>query len=419
MRVPVSLSEGFGLQFEQLLSEFCHQQELLPEPHSLKSPRFLARSILPHVEKLSSMFNRIENDGDGLAPYWKETSNPAHLRLAYFVSFMPPNLYRTSSVIAELSRLGYKWSAQGDLRGIEFGAGPAAGATGIAAGEFFAPIGIPKTGNWALIEQDKAVLELGAAWAETYFKDRGFTDWEIRKFHRKLSLKQGFLPSSAPQFNLWSMSFFLNELTETPEEIAEKLVQTWDKHLAEEGLVIIVEPALRTQSRKLLAVRKALLKLRDNGKAPWLKLLLPCLGHQVCGALAAEDDWCHEDVMWWRPPYLRQIDAMAKLDRKSLPFSYMVIVRSDREIEEILPALAGGGQRERLVSPAYYQGSEQEFYMCGQSGKRRSRYRFLARSRENPKLAPAEELGRGDILCGVEMRGDVQSTRIDRIIEVV
>jgi hypothetical protein len=193
------------------------------------------------------------------------------------------------------------------------------------------------------------------------------------------------------------------------------LVKTWEKHLDDEGVVILVEPALKLQSRKLLELRRELLLARDRMGAPWLKVLVPCLGHQACGALAAEGDWCHEEVSWWRPPYFRTIDKMAGLDRKSLPFSYLVITRSRRSLEEILPSLATSpaSQRERLVSPAHYEGKEQEFFLCGQEGKRRARYRAKD---ENSAEA---ELGRGDILAGAEIRGDVNSSRVDRVKKVL
>jgi hypothetical protein len=214
---------------------------------------------------------------------------------------------------------------------------------------------------------------------------------------------------------LWVMSYFLNEATESPAQLAELLIKTWENHLDDEGIVILVEPALKMQSRKLLALRQELLLARDRLNAPWLQILLPCLGHQACGALAAEDDWCHEESTWWRPPYFRTIDKMAGLDRKTLPFSYLVIARSNRTREQILPALvlSDPEARERLVSPAHMEGKEQEFFLCGQEGKRRARYR--AKGDQDP----ASELERGDILDGTEIRGDIHSSRIERIKKVL
>ena len=270
VRVPNSLSLAFGPEFQKLIGDFAHERGLIPSPEELVSRRFLARSIAPHVTKLSAMFNRtaelkaLKEDKTlspefSLDPYWKNSSNPENLRLAYFLTFMPSNLFRVASVWTELSRLGFRWSAGGGrLRGIEFGAGPAAGACGIAAGERFAPAGLPQSGDWALLEQDKATLELGARWAERYFASTGAGDWGTRPFHRKLKLDQ-LLPRSAPRFNLWVMSYFLNEFADPPAEIAGHLLEAWDRHLDEEGIVILVEPALRLLSRRLLEIRREIL----------------------------------------------------------------------------------------------------------------------------------------------------------------
>lgn len=412
---------------------------MLPDTASIQSTRFLSRSVIPHIRKLSMMFNRLEvafdpadegsEDGDesltrrgqprmklreegqgsGLDPYWKESSNPANLRLAYFIYFMPSNLYRLAAIWAELSRLGFRWKAGTQLRAIELGAGPASGACGIAAGERHAPVGLPTVGNWALVEQDKATLELGAEWAERYFADQGVGDWGLRKFHRKIEFSRGLLPPSAPSFNLWVMSYFLNEATESPRELAEMLIRSWEKHLDEEGVAILVEPALKLQSRKLLELRRELLAARGRMKAEWLQVLTPCLGDQACGALAQERDWCHEEATWWRPPYFRVIDRLAGLDRKTLPFSYLVVTKSRRAIQEILPALKNGAPIQRLVSPAHYEGKEQEFFVCGQDGKRRARYRSQGSD------DPCGELERGDVLKGAEIRGDVNAGRVDSI----
>ena len=155
----------------------------------------------------------------------------------------------------------------------------------------------------------------------------------------------------------------------------------------------------------MLEIRREL--LAQAPAHPWLKILLPCLGHQACGALADPEDWCHEDVSWWRPPYYRKLDELCSLDRKSLPFSYLVVAKSSRAREEILPALDRAPGRYRLVSPAHREGQDLEFFICGADGKKRARYR--------PRTPEEKEIDRGDILEGAEIRGDVHAGRVDRI----
>lgn len=408
MRIPLSLSNAFTGPFDSLIAQFCASRGLIPDAESLASDRFLSRSVVPHVRKLSSLFNRLEEQTQGLAPYWKESANPGHLRLAYFLYFMPSNACRVAAIWSELARLGFRWPSEKPLRAIEFGAGPASGACGLAAGERHAPTGLPAEATWALIEQDKATLELGREWVESWFPEQGFAGWGTRPFHRKLDPKAGFLPRSAPQFDLWLMSYFLNEMSESPAAIAASLLESWQRHLAEDGLVILVEPALRAESRRLLEIRREILLQREKRRIPELQVLLPCLGHQACGALAGEEDWCHEEVSWWRPTYFRSIDRMAELDRKTLPFSYLVLARSRKPLNEILPAL-GTRTSHRLVSPAHFEGRDQEFFLCGQDGKKRARYKA------HGETDPARELERGDVLGDAQVRGDARASRVDAI----
>ena len=417
MKVPEKLARAFGEDFEKQIAEFTQKEGLLPDLPSLHSPRFISRSIVPHIVKLSSLFNRVkdgvtQDQASGLKPYWKSGSNPEHLRLAYFLYFMPCNLFRVASVWAELHRLGFSWPKQ-TLRAIEFGAGPASGLCGIAAGEKYAPLGLPSSVDWALLEQDKSVLELGVKWAQTYLEFLGMKDWGIRPFHRKVDpQKWGFLPENAPSFNLWLMSFYLNELEMDSDSLADLLLESWQRHLDEEGLVLMIEPALKLQSRRLLELRKSLIQKIQLKKIENLQILLPCLGHQACGALANPDDWCHEEVTWWRPPYFRKIDQMASLDRKTLPFSYLVIIKSKRRREEILPALAQteASRRFRLVSPAHHEGKDLEFFICGQEGKKRARFHPEAKD-----TSEEDSIQRGSILLEAKIRGNENSARIDEV----
>lgn len=410
MRVPVTLVDAFKNDFEKTLTDFLLQNQMIEEEGSLHSKRFLNRSVAPHVRAFSQLFNRKEGsqtDGIDTESYWTEGGSPKNKRLAYFLSFMPCNLFRVSSVWSELHRLGFKWPfpADQDFKGLEFGAGVASGACGIVAGERFAPLGLPPRGNFALIEQSKAALQLGTKWLEYYAGD----SMSVRPFHRRMDLNEAWLPKAAPKFHLFVMSYFLNETDLAPEAMVSEFINACMNHLEDEGLVIIVEPALKLQSRKLLAFRKALLasdkmKTGDAG----LKVLLPCLGHQACGALAKEDDWCHEEVGWWRPPYLRELDALTGLDRKTLPFSYLVIQKTRRDLKDILPALKGDDTgRYRLVSPSHSLSKRtSEFFICGQDGKRRTRF--------TPEKGSERDMpDRGDILQNTTLHGEPESTQID------
>lgn len=430
MRVPLSLARAFEGPFETTFTEFLSNEGYLPEGETLQSDRFLNRSVVPHLLKLSDLFNRKTEESSArpapgtksqgpqgkkstisptsedrsIAAYWGSGSNTKNLRLAYLLAFMPPHLFRVAAVWAELSRLGFTWPKGLPFRGVEFGAGPATGAAGIAAGEAYAPVGLPLVGDWALIEQDPVFLELGGRWLTAFSEAVGAPAYGSREFKRKID--DLLLPERAPQFTLMLMSFFLNELPLDARGLKTLLLPAIEKHLAEEGILIIIEPALKRESRKILELRSLLLQDHRFMKSG-AQILLPCLGHQACGAFAAPEDWCHEEVTWWRPPYLRKLEQKTGLDRKSLPFSYLVITKSKRRLDQILPVLGASKSEStyRLVSPSLSvhgtHKKEHEFYLCGQEGKRKSRLR-------SPH--PPE---RGDVLGNAILRGDDDSTRVE------
>ena len=441
MQIPARLAESFTESFSSALFSTLRDAKLLERVEDLTSPRFLARSVQPHVERLSTLFNRLtpltpeeidlnaaieadtrsqhfkapakrekttmkrirmqKVDADaGLRNYWRTSPNRDNFLLSYVLGFMPGNAIRVGAAWSELDRVGFRFAesfkqAGKPIKAIEFGAGPASGAVGIGLGE--AARGTPQfvDWDWALIEQDRAALQFGAKWLERAYTELGLTA-NVRPFHRKIDAgEDGFLPRNAPRFQLFLSSYFLNELAEDQSVVADKLMQAWDRHLEDEAIIVLVEPALKLQSRRLLSLRAELLRkferdaARTRAPSPY-HVITPCLGHQACGALAAPEDWCHEEVLWWRPPFLKQIDALCGLDRRTLPFSYLVIAKSPRSREELLPDLAKT-TRHRLVSPTHSEGKDLEFYTCGEDMKRKVRFR------------PEGELGRGSLLLGAEI----------------
>lgn len=406
MKVPVSLVNAFGNEFESILGDFLLQNQWIDSRDLLENKRFLNRSIAPHVKAFSELFNRKEGeqtDGIDHEDYWNE-GNSKNRRLSYLLSFMPPNLFRLASVWAELHRLGFQFpEIEGDFRGLEFGAGVASGACGILAGEKFAPIGLPPSGSFALIEQSKSALTLGSHWFDHLATAYG-QSYRSRSFHRRVELDQPWLPKTAPSFHLMVMSYFLNESPLPPEAIALELLKTAENHLENKGLMLIVEPALKQQSRKLLLLRKSLIEnIRSSGSN--LKILLPCLGEQACGALIKEEDWCHEEIEWMRPKYLRELDLLTGLDRRTLPFSYLVLQKTNQTLNELFSSFEGKNEeRYRLVSPSKNLSKKtSEFFMCGQDGKRRTR--FSPQNLIHPD--------RGDLLQKVTLHGEPSLTQID------
>jgi len=171
------------------------------------------------------------------------------------------------------------------------------------------------------------------------------------------------------QFDLIVVAHVLNELepdrqsADRPHRLA-RLVDGWCQALlAEEGTLILVEPALRETSRVLLGVRDLLLA------AGTLRVVAPCLFAGPCPALARERDWCH--------------DAAGTVD-----FSYLALRRAGSAAPSADPTLF------RIVSDPMPEKGRLRLFGCGVVGRhalvRLNRYQSDA----NRGLG---DLGRGDL----------------------
>ena len=118
------------------------------------------------------------------------------------------------------------------------------------------------------------------------------------------------LPAVAGRFDLVVAAHLLNELfvdRQPAERVALRVrrIRAWSTLLAPNGVLILIEPALRDTSRELLAVRDQVLA------AGGLHVLAPCFWTGPCPALALERDWCH--------------DAAPVPSKPRVDFSYLVL----------------------------------------------------------------------------------------------
>jgi hypothetical protein len=88
--------------------------------------------------------------------------------------------------------------------------------------------------------------------------------------------------------------------------------------------MIVIEPALRTTTRALMAVRDALVA---QGA---VHVLAPCTADGGCPLLRRERDWCHADDPLALPEPLKTIAASAGLRWEGLSYAYLTLARAPR-----------------------------------------------------------------------------------------
>ncbi|MGE0868784.1 MAG: small ribosomal subunit Rsm22 family protein [Kofleriaceae bacterium] len=196
----------------------------------------------------------------------------------------------------------------------------------------------------------------------------------------------GTLPTST--FDLVMIGSVLNEL---PEADRLTIVEQSLAALADDGAVIVIEPALRDTSRALHAVRDAIIA-RGTGHvfAPCTRTVAPC------PALADDRDWCHEDRPLQLPPRTAELARLTHLRDGGMKFSYLVVRKTAL-------ALVDAAGAWRVVSAPMPAKGRLELIGCGALG--RVPLRLLRRHRA-PGNRSFERADRGDVLIIDAIAGD-------------
>jgi len=171
----------------------------------------------------------------------------------------------------------------------------------------------------------------------------------------------------------------LNELPE-PERLP--LVQRALAALADDGALILIEPALRDTSRALHAVRDAALAAGAHVFAPCTRQGAPC------PMLANPDDWCHEDRPLTLPPRTAELARLTHLRDSGMKFSYLVLRKQPLR-------LVDRDHAWRVVSEPWASKGKLELHGCSDAGL--VPLRLLRRNRSETTRA-FERAHRGDVL---------------------
>ena len=195
------------------------------------------------------------------------------------------------------------------------------------------------------------------------------------------------------RFDLIVAAHLLNEFTTMDGAARASLVLGWMREcLAPQGVLLLVEPALKETSR-------ALLQVRDHLNAAGAFVVAPCLWQGPCPALQSPHDWCHDSAA-----------------RPSLPradFSFLVVASVGQQTED--PALF------RIVSDLRREKGRSRIFGCGPQG----RHPLVLQTRDiSPNNEAFVSLDRG-ALCRVAGLGEAgdglrlsQQTQVQVVVGV-
>jgi SAM-dependent methyltransferase len=243
-------------------------------------------------------------------------------------------------------------------------------------------------------DRSRAALDLARALAIEAAESLGTRDWAPER------------PLPDGQFDLITMGHVLNELYKGDVGLRAALVEKVAARLSPGGSLLLMEPALRETSRKLLEVR-------DRLVAAGYAVRAPCLFRGPCPALVKETDWCHADRAWNMPPLVEALAHAAGLHKESLKMSYLVLAPKG-EAWTAPPA----GRLFRIVSEQLVGKGRARLMACGPEGRVGLALQDKHHTERNRLFA---KLQRGDVVRveGTEERGDGFSLTDQSSLEIV
>ncbi len=273
----------------------------------------------------------------------KNYFNQKELRSGYLLYFLPINALKIAALLKQIPPDFFK-SPRSVL---DIGSGPGTGAIGtllhLGAGE-------PKQRlHITLLDQNKHIMTDGANLIRSMVDAKLCAKPEqLNMIHCDLARDLNQKLPRQQQYDLVLMANVLNEIRDLNRR-AKLINQLVQKHLTPDGRLIIVEPALRRQTRELMELRDM---IADREIA---FIDAPCLHQEACPMFAHNTrDWCHMYWEWERPEFIEHLDDLVGIHKDYLKASYLIL--------SALPSLQRrglrGGQTRPLPHPPLSKGRE-------------------------------------------------------------
>ncbi len=304
-------------------------------------------ALVPAASYLSKRFMRQE---DSLPP---DYFSDAELRRAYLVYFFSTNVLKLGPVLDELERTE-RFVSKESLRVLDVGTG----------------VGTAVIGLWMWMQRRGFTAALDVTAVDRSADVCAEAERTVRAFRAHLD---------SPPMRLATRTIDLAELaaegTGGPYDLitaqnvliegsgAEAMIALAQRTLADDGALVLVEPASRYGSRTLLACRDALVEAGFT-------IYAPCVRQDGCPALLNEGDWCHAISRWERPKFVGMLDDRLGNLRLSLKYSYIIALKQSLNIGGTFPH-AHPAKLTRLVSDRIDEKGRRHAFACGVEGRER------------------------------------------------
>lgn len=183
-------------------------------------------------------------------------------------------------------------------------------------------------------------------------------EFEMNADYHQIDIKDDRVAKKVFDQAKYDLIIMMNTLNELPEEGDEERINTFTSLLSDDGSLLIIEPASKSESRRLLSFRDT---------AIWKKMTVysPCTHQMNCPALIKADDWCFNEVRWERPEFIRYIDDEVGNVRLSLKYGYIILTKNGATLHGNL----GLPVASRIVSEVFVEKGRTRALICDENGR--------------------------------------------------
>ncbi|UCC11061.1 MAG: methyltransferase domain-containing protein [candidate division WOR-3 bacterium] len=305
---------------------------------------------------------------------------------AYLAYHFPINLMKSWMITRWLqNRFPLCFTGKKTLHVLDIGCGHGAGMFGT----YYA---LKKNHRISLTGIDRSAVVLKACRQIAFLVKKD--DSRLRVTLRRHQLDGALLLKTRRKFDVVILANALAEI-EQDEVIPKKYIGQIFRYATDDGIVVIIEPASRILSRRLMRLRDSLLQEHTY------HILLPCLHERTCplAAVRKGKEWCHQSRVWQPPHYIQMLNKTLHREIDRLKFSYLVL--SKRKYRE----------RSRsdflVVSNLLKEKGRKRCYLCTPTGRVELVRLDTSRNLQNDDF---DRIARGDIITLDDVKRKRQDT---------
>jgi len=213
----------------------------------------------------------------------------------------------------------------------------------------------------------------------------------------------------------FDLILIINSLTEAygfdVDFLWRKISLIFDQILSENGILVIIEPALKDSTRCLMKIRDIFVKERKDRS-----IIAPCILINECPMLKVKsrNEWCHFSIKWKPARFMEIINRELKREIDLPKFSYLTILKGKFSFPE---NYVDAG---RVVSNLRIEKGKKRFFLC--KDEKYMPFERLDRD-ASEKNAMVDEISKGDIVKvnekSCEMKGRNLRIKKETSVEIL